>query len=175
MSKTIGSSVFRQDPRWAHADDARPDLKACEIDGVIIEPLVRHSDDRGNLVELLTSRTGPVENFVHSYIVTAAPGSVRAWVYHKLQHDRLHFTTGLFKIVLYDIREDSPSFGTLSVLEAGLNNPIRLVLPPFVVHGVCNIGESEAYFINMPTQLYDLKNPDKYRIQHPSPDIPFEF
>lgn len=175
MSKTVDSSAFRQDPRWAHADDAKPDLKASEIVGVIIEPLVRHSDDRGNLVELLTSRTGPVENFVHSYLVTASPGSVRAWVYHKIQHDRLHFTTGLFKIVLYDIRKDSPSYGKLQVIEAGFDNPIRMTIPPYVVHGVCNIGETDASFINMPTQLYDLNNPDKYRIHHPSPEIPYEF
>src|SRR5690242_15996021 len=59
------------------------------IDGVVLERLAPNTDDRGALVELLTTRDGAIEPIVHVYQVIAGPRSLRSWVYHKWQHDRL--------------------------------------------------------------------------------------
>jgi len=60
-------------------------------------------------------------------------------------------------------------------LDVGIDNPTMLVIPPYEVHGVMNPSDETATFINMPTAVYDLSNPDKYRIPYPSPQIPIEF
>ncbi|MEO1562355.1 MAG: dTDP-4-dehydrorhamnose 3,5-epimerase family protein [Pseudomonadota bacterium] len=175
MTEVVKPAAFAQDAPWDHANNPKPEKKEAEIEGVIIETLVRHKDDRGNLVELLTARDGLSHPIVHVYSVNCEPGSIRAWVYHKKQRDRLTFIHGEFLIVLYDIREDSPTRGQLIQIRAGLENPIRLTLPTYVVHGVQNIGNDMATFVNLPTEVYDLENPDKYRILHPSAEVPFQF
>lgn len=132
------------------------------IDGVILERLNPNCDKRGYLTELLTTRDGVEEPIVHVYKVTAEAGSKRGWVYHKLQKDRLTFTEGNFNVYLLDIREDSKTKDNQMILNIGEHNKVRLTIPQFVVHRVDNVGE-EASFINMPTNFYDPKNPDKFR------------
>lgn len=167
----VDDRPFRQEPR--------PAMQAggVAIDGVRLTPLVGNPDDRGELFVLLTVadvdlELGPVQ---HVYSVTAEPGSIRAWVFHKRQHDRLAYFQGDFRVVLYDIRAESPTFGRLQVLDVGADNPVRLVIPPFVVHGVQNRGSGPSSFVNMPTRPYDPANPDKSRLPWDHPGIPYDF
>ncbi|MBT9291443.1 dTDP-4-dehydrorhamnose 3,5-epimerase family protein [Prosthecodimorpha staleyi] len=136
--------------------------EGVSIDGVVIERLEPNADGRGRLIELITTRDGLAEPIVHVYQVVAEAGSRRGWVYHKWQFDRLAFTLGRFEIHLVDIRDGSPTRGARMVIEAGEANPIRLRIPPHVAHAVINTGPTTC-FINMPTQVYDPDNPDKFR------------
>jgi dTDP-4-dehydrorhamnose 3,5-epimerase len=145
------------------------------IDGVTVTSLAVNSDERGSLVELLTTRDEPIEPIVHVYQVIAEPGSVRAWVYHRHQHDRLAFTSGRFRIALYDLREGSPTRPELNVFEFGSSRPCRLQIPPFVAHGTKNMGGETAAFVNMPTKPYLPSDPDKCRLPASDPRIPFSF
>jgi hypothetical protein len=108
---------FVSDTPWSEADHV--DLhQASAIDGVSITPLPVNSDGRGALSELLTTRRGPIEPIVHIYQVTALAGSIRAWVYHEHQSDRLAFCNGQFEIALYDIRPASPDHQPACRLQA---------------------------------------------------------
>lgn len=152
-----------------------PAPEAGAIDGVLIDPLSFHPDGRGRLVELLTARHGPIEPIVHVYRVFAGPGSVRAWVFHERQADRLTLVEGAFRIALIDLRPESPTHGRVQVVDAGAARPVRLTIPPRVVHGVKNVGEAEASFVNLPTRAWDPTNPDKARLPYDHPGIPFRF
>jgi dTDP-4-dehydrorhamnose 3,5-epimerase len=145
------------------------------IEGVTLTPLIPRPDGRGALIELMTTRDGVIEPIVHVYLVEAKAGSVRAWVYHRRQYDRLAYTQGRFQVVLYDIREESPTFKKLSSIIIGKERPVLLRIPPYVVHGVKNIGNEDSTFVNMPTNIYDPHNPDKSRIAPDDPRIPFSF
>lgn len=145
------------------------------IEGVTLTPLIPRPDGRGALIELMTTRDGVIEPIVHVYLVEAKAGSVRAWVYHRRQYDRLAYTQGRFQVVLYDIREESPTFKKLSSIIIGKERPVLLRIPPYVVHGVKNIGDEDSTFVNMPTNIYDPHNPDKSRIAPDDPRIPFSF
>lgn len=173
--KTPKPEEFVQDKPWSDTANAATDVPFDLIEGLVVEPLVLRSDDRGMLVELLTTRDAPELNIPHVYQVFAEPGSVRAWVYHKWQHDRLAYTNGEFRLVLFDIREDSPTRGKLNVLEVGSANPCRVTIPPYVVHGLANTGDDLASFVNMPTNYYDPANPDKNRLPYPDARIPYSF
>jgi dTDP-4-dehydrorhamnose 3,5-epimerase len=137
--------------------------------------LVCNADDRGSLVELLTTRDGQIEPIVHVYQVMAKPGSIRAWVYHRQQYDRLAFTLGQFEIALYDARPGSRTFNCLNVFVLGAQQPTLLRIPPFVIHGVCNVGAEPAYFVNMPTRPYFRNAPDKSRLPYGDPRVPYVF
>lgn len=165
---------FVQDAPVAAAQAPAATPVADLIDGITVTPLVTRADHRGGLTELLTTRHGPIEPIVHVYEVEAKAGSLRGWVYHRHQSDRLAFTRGRFRVVLLDIRQDSPTFNKLSVLILGKERPGLLHIPPFVVHAVQNLGE-DATFINMPTGVYDPRDPDKCRLPIDDPRIPFSF
>ena len=160
-------------PRGANPADAGTD--AGVIHGVAARALVAHADQRGSLCELLTTRDGPTEPIVHVYQVTAEAGAVRAWVYHRRQDDRLAFTQGRFRIVLCDIRPDSPTRNMLNVFVLGRERPTLLRIPPCVIHGVQNIGSEAATFTNMPTMPYRPDEPDKCRLDPGDKRIPFSF
>ncbi|MDO8981616.1 MAG: dTDP-4-dehydrorhamnose 3,5-epimerase family protein [Afipia sp.] len=166
---------FVQDTPFAPAQAPATTPAADLIDGVTVTPLVARADHRGALTELLTMRDGLIEPIVHVYEVEAKAGSIRGWVYHRHQFDRLAYTRGRLRVVLFDIRQDSPTFNKLSVLIVGKERPSLLRIPPFVAHGVQNLGSEDTTFINMPTRVYDPRDPDKSRLPIDDPRIPFSF
>lgn len=146
-----------------------------QISGVEMRRLVRMADGRGDLCVLMSDRFGESYRTPHVYLVTAAARSIRAWVYHKRQSDRLAFTVGRLRIVLCDLRPGSPTHGVVNVIDAGAANRLLLTIPPFVVHAVQNPGDEDAFFVNMPTRAYDPANPDKSRLPFDYPGIPYDF
>jgi dTDP-4-dehydrorhamnose 3,5-epimerase len=162
-------------PKVSGVKTAAPSTTKPQIEGVKLFSLSLGKDDRGELNELLTTRDTSIEPIVHVYQVHCAPHSVRGWVYHKHQTDRLAYTIGTFRVVLFDLRRDSPSYGKLDVFILGRDNRAMLHIPPFVVHGVQNMGDDVASFVNMPTRAYDPAKPDKSRLPIDHPGIPFSF
>jgi dTDP-4-dehydrorhamnose 3,5-epimerase len=172
MAATLGD--FRDDAPFAPPPSPSLHIGKDTIEGVEILPLTRNADKRGALVELsIFDQTS--EPLVHVYQVFAAPGSIRAWVYHKRQYDRLAYTDGKFEVVLFDLRPKSATYRMLNVFHLGAAAPSLVRIPPFVVHGVRNAGEAYASFVNMPTRRYDPATPDKSRLPQDDPRIPYEF
>ena len=153
------------------ADVPLPDL----IEGVRVQRLTFHRDPRGELTVLMTAMADESHTAPHVYHVRAEPRSIRAWVYHKRQTDRLAYVDGMFRLVLYDLRPGSPTHGRLNVLDVGAENRVLVTIPPFVIHGLQNRGDQPSTFINMPTKPYDPAWPDKSRIPHGHPGIPYVF
>ena len=175
-TKEFSFADFQDDTPWADESDAFSELIIDnQIDGVRLRRLHSHRDDRGELTVLMTNLDDPSQQAGHVYHVLAAPGSVRAWVFHKRQHDRLAFVQGEFLVALYDMRPGSPTKGNLNVLEVGAANKVQLTIPPFVVHGCQNLGTAASAFVNMPDVAYDAANPDKSRLPVNHPTIPFRF
>jgi len=145
------------------------------IDGLVVVPLASSDDDRGSLFELLTTRDAAIEPIVHVYQVLSGPRSIRAWVYHRHQFDRLAFTMGSFEIALYDARPESPTARRLNVFVLGAARPALLRIPPYVVHGVHNTSSEMASFVNLPTRAYRHDTPDKQRLPYGDPRVPHRF
>lgn len=167
---------FVDDRPWVPTGPEYAEVRIeSQIAGVDLRRLEPRADGRGNLVVLMSDRFGEEYRTPHVYLVTAAPRSVRAWVYHKRQHDRLAYTHGTLRVVLYDLRPESPTHGVINVLDVGAANKLMVTIPPFVVHAVQNTGDEEALFVNMPTRAYDPANPDKSRIPWDHSGIPYQF
>ena len=167
---------FEDDKAWTDTTGALAEITVPEqIAGVRLHRLVSNRDGRGTLTVLGSEHYHPGFAAPHVYQVTAAAGSIRAWVFHKRQSDRLAYLAGTIRVVLYDIRPGSPTFGHLNVLDVGAANPVAITIPPLVVHGVQNRGDADAQFLNMPTRAYDPGNPDKSRLPYGHPGIPYVF
>src|SRR5215468_7412889 len=120
---------------------------------------VAHED--GHLIEVARHTWDELdEPIVQVHVTTTFPGRVRAWGLHQHTTDRLFVASGLVRIVCYDGRTDSPTYGCVNEVLLSDRNPGLVVLPPNVYHGWKNIGVTESIVINLPTRLYDYEEPD---------------
>jgi len=127
-----------------------------EIKGVFIRRLQKREDDRGWLTELY--RRDEIEEEllpVMSYISVTRPGVTRGPHEHKHQTDLFAFPgISSFRIVLWDNREDSPTYKHKIELESTDASPICIIIPPGVVHAYTNTGDIDGITVNNPNRLY---------------------
>ncbi|NIM20390.1 MAG: dTDP-4-dehydrorhamnose 3,5-epimerase [Candidatus Latescibacteria bacterium] len=145
------------------------------IEGVKIKQLKVIPDERGFLMEMLRCDDEFFQKFGQVYLTVAYPGVVKGWHYHKRQTDHFVAVSGMLKVVLYDMRDGSPTKGEINEFFMGDKNAILLVIPPYVVHGMKGIGTQPGYLINIPTEPYNYKKPDEYRIDPHDNDIPYNW
>ncbi len=145
------------------------------IEGVLIKKLKVIPDERGRLMEMLRCDDEVFEKFGQVYMTTAYPGVVKGWHYHKIQDDNMVIVKGMMKIVLYDAREGSKTYGQINEFFLGEHNPCLLHIPKGVLHGFKCISQTEAICINVPTEKYNYENPDEYRVDPHSGKIPYDW
>lgn len=146
------------------------------IEGVKTKKLRVIPDERGRLAEIIRSDDPEYfKKFGQVYITTAYPGVVKGWHYHKKQYDNFACVHGMMKVVLYDGREKSPTHGEVNEFFIGEHNPLLIQIPPGVMHGFKCISEHEAIVVNVPTEVYVYDDPDEYRVDPYSPNIPYDW
>lgn len=149
---------------------------AARIAGVVVDHRALHEDERGELIEIYNPAWGiHSAPLVYAYLVGIRPGQVKGWVVHRLQDDRLFFVGGVTRIALYDDRSDSPTYRMLNVMVMSERNRGLVIVPKGVFHALKNIGEHDAFFINLPTRPFNHSDPDKYRLPLKNDLIPFAF
>ena len=133
------------------------EFKKGEIEGVVIEKLIKFSDERGFLVE-----TFRIDNLkdnlqpVMSYVSYTRPWIARGPHEHLKQTDIFCFISpGNFRIKLWDNRKESKTYRCCMEIVGGKDNPIRVIVPPGVVHGYKNISQGvDGIVLNYPDKLY---------------------
>ncbi|MCX6355309.1 MAG: dTDP-4-dehydrorhamnose 3,5-epimerase family protein [Candidatus Aureabacteria bacterium] len=145
------------------------------IEGVKIKQLKANADERGYLQEVLRSDEEFFEGFGQVYVSLNYPGVVRAWHYHKKQVDFITIIKGMAKVVAYDAREGSPTFGEVNEFFVGDQNRILVRIPELVMHGYKTVGTEPCVIMNMPTKGYDRDHPDEYRIPPHDNTIPYDW
>jgi dTDP-4-dehydrorhamnose 3,5-epimerase len=115
------------------------------------------------------------EPVVHAYRITIRPGRIKGWGMHKLQADRYFVCGGRLRVVLYDGRTDSATQGAFDEFAFDETTPALVRIPPGVWHADQNTGDVDATIVNFPTREYDRENPDKYRVDPHSGEIPFDW
>ena len=146
------------------------------IAGVVINRRPLQEDHRGELLEIYDPAWGlHPEPLVYAYCASIRPHQVRGWVVHEQQDDRLFFLRGVMQVGLFDNRLDSPTYRVLNVFVMSERNCGLVIIPRGVFHALKNIGNDDAYFINLPTKPYNHADPDKYRLALQNDLIPFAF
>jgi dTDP-4-dehydrorhamnose 3,5-epimerase len=144
------------------------------IEGVSVREVRHVPRDHGVITEIFRPEWDPTgQPVVQIYQSRLFPGALGAWSCHMRSTDRLFVSQGHLKIVLYDAREDSKTKGRLMELHAGDMRPCLVVLPPGIWHGLQNLGNVDALVLNCPTEAYNYKDPDHYRLPQDSAEIPY--
>lgn len=136
------------------------------IDGVFLQPLTWHSDQRGSLAELVRSddpnlMVAPIGQV---YVTTLYPGVVKGWHLHRQQWDRMVCLQGRVLLGLVDGREGSPTYGAQLRIVLGDRNFSVVRIPPGVYHGLKNISTVEAMVVNVVSHPYNREEPDEVRV-----------
>jgi dTDP-4-dehydrorhamnose 3,5-epimerase len=145
------------------------------IHGVKVKKLKLIPDDRGRLMEILRCDEGIFKKFGQVYMTTAKPGVVKAWHYHKKQDDHFVCVHGVMRVALYDARKKSPTYKEVNEFILSLEDPMLVKIPKEVYHGFKCISPDEALIINIPTESYDYKKPDEFRLDAYDNDIPYDW
>jgi dTDP-4-dehydrorhamnose 3,5-epimerase len=127
------------------------------IEGIRVDRLVKNVDRRGFLVETYRA-DGLPEGLAPqmSYVSYTEPGVARGPHEHLAQTDIFVFMgPGEFRIRLWDNRKTALTFlNTMTVL-AGESNPVRLIVPPGIVHAYKNTSKAlKGMVLNYPDRLY---------------------
>ena len=118
------------------------------IEGVIIKKLNIIPDDRGKILHIMKSSEDEFNTFGEVYCSTIYPGIVKGWHLHKEMTLNYVVLKGKIKFVLYDAREDSPTFRQIQEIIMGEENFVRVTVPPMVWNGFKGIGLEETFVIN---------------------------
>ncbi|MHC4942396.1 MAG: dTDP-4-dehydrorhamnose 3,5-epimerase family protein [Planctomycetota bacterium] len=145
------------------------------IDGVLVKKIQVYHDDRGSLMEVLKEGDLLFKNIKQTTFTMAYPGVIKAFHWHKFQYDLWFFTRGAAQVVLYDLRDDSPTRGETNVFYMGEKNSILLSIPPGVAHGYRVLGVKPASLFYHTTEAYDPENPDEERVAYNDPQIGFDW
>ena len=131
-------------------------FKEEDIKDVVVYPIGKYKDDRGWLGELFRHDDIDAEFYpVMSYISFTKPGIQRGPHEHVDQADLFCFIgPSTFNMRMWDNRPDSSTFNNIMSFEAGVDNPMAVVVPKGVVHGYRNIGSVDGMVINCPNRLY---------------------
>lgn len=146
------------------------------ISGVVIQPAVTHVDERGTLCEILSPDRPPhPAPLISVYQFTIRPGKIKGWHVHHLHDDRIFISQGHVKVVLYDDRPGSPTYGMVNEIYRSELDRTLMVIPAYVFHAHQNIGSNDALFISMPTRPYQHDDPDVHRLPIDTDQIPYKF
>jgi dTDP-4-dehydrorhamnose 3,5-epimerase len=94
---------------------------------------------------------------------------------HKKQTDNIACIKGMMQLVLYDDREKSKTRKEINEFTIGERNLLIVKIPPEVWHGFKALGEEYVLMLNVPTELYNYKKPDEYRLPPDTEKIPYDW
>lgn len=143
--------------------------QASAIHDVVVRDLTTHRDPRGTLTELLRADWPDVYSeampFAQVYTSTTSPGVARdidRWHVHQRQTDRFYCVAGRIVVAIADVRPDSPSNGTLMLVELAASDdapaPLMVTIPPQTLHGFVVTSDTPATLLNFPNRIYDAED-----------------
>ena len=144
------------------------------IEGVVIRELVTRTDERGYFREIIrVSDDFFREGFGQWSCSLMYAGVIKAWHIHTVQVDWWYVASGVLKVVLHDMRPESPTCRETMDFLMGDNQPsVVLRIPPGVAHG-CRVISGPAQLFYITSRVYDPA--DEGRIAYDEPDIGYDW
>jgi dTDP-4-dehydrorhamnose 3,5-epimerase len=143
------------------------------IDGVLVVPLRQIVDERGKVMHMLKATDPHFTRFGEIYFSCAWPGTIKAWHIHRRTTLNNAVVSGRAKLVLYDMRPESPTRGDLQEVFLGEDNYVLVQIPPGVANGYKAYGDKLVILANCADQPHSPTEMD--RLPPSTPDIPYDW
>tara|TARA_B100001057_G_scaffold43302_1_gene38706 strand:- start:776 stop:1219 length:444 start_codon:yes stop_codon:yes gene_type:complete len=105
------------------------------IEGVKITPLKIISDHRGSVMHMLRNDSKIFEKFGEIYFSTIFKDKIKAWHLHKEATLNYACVYGSVRLVLFDERKSSSTFGLYQEIFLSLDNYKLITIPPNIWNG----------------------------------------
>ena len=143
------------------------------INGVLVKPLKQIIGDRGRILKLMRSDDENFEKFGEVYFSTVPYGAIKDWHTHKKTVLNYAVPYGEVKLVLYDGRKSSPTFGQIEEIYLGEHNYSLVRIPPGVISAFKGLFEPQSFLINCSTEPHSEE--DIIRFPPGSSEIPYDW
>jgi len=143
------------------------------IDGVKIIPLKQIVDERGKIMHMLKATDKHFIDFGEIYFSCSWPGAIKAWHIHKSMTINNAVISGNAKLVMYDLREDSPTYKVLQEVFLGESNYVLVQMPPGIANGYKSYGDKMVILANCATEPHDPQ--EIIRLDPFSEEIPYKW
>lgn len=125
------------------------------IEGVILTPLDRFANPKGDVYHGLKSGEPGFAGFGEAYFTTILPGKVKGWHKHLRMTMNLIVPSGSTRFVIHDERESSSSKGRFYPVELSQENYCRLTIAPGLWTAFKGEGSETSLILNVSSILYD--------------------
>ena len=119
-----------------------------KIHGVSLIQKKKIPDERGSIMHMLKANDAEFTKFGEVYFSTAYPTVIKGWHLHTKQTQNYVVIKGMIKLVLFDQRKESKTFGILEEHFIGDLNYSLCQIPPGVANGYKVIGRETAIICN---------------------------
>jgi dTDP-4-dehydrorhamnose 3,5-epimerase len=188
-SSTGGAWLSLPDPVDRFLDRLSGSTRRGVIHDVLVKSLAMHADQRGYFTEQVKRGDladdgrpfAPIGPFAQmSRTLSFARGGnppelIKAFHWHARQWDYWDVVSGDARVVLIDVRPDSPTAGTCQVLMAGSHAPKVIAIPPLVLHGYQVLSMRDVVLCYYVTEPYDPAHPDEGRVAYDDARVGFDW
>jgi dTDP-4-dehydrorhamnose 3,5-epimerase len=143
------------------------------IRGVNIVPLRQIVDERGKIMQMLKVTDPHFIQFGEIYFSCAWPGTVKAWHIHQRMTVNNAVISGRAKLVMFDLRPDSPTRGELQEVFMGEDNYVLVQIPPGIANGYKAYGDKLVVLANAGTEPHDPE--EMLRLPPDTAEIPYDW
>lgn len=143
------------------------------IDGVKIVPLRQIVDERGKIMHMLKATDPHFIAFGEIYFSCAWPETIKAWHIHQRMTVNNAVISGRAKLVLFDLREGSPTKGELQEIFLGEDNYVLVQIPPGIANGYKAYGDKMVILANAGTEPHDPE--EMLRLDPATDQIPYDW
>ncbi|MDZ4296318.1 MAG: dTDP-4-dehydrorhamnose 3,5-epimerase family protein [Patescibacteria group bacterium] len=143
------------------------------IEGVTVLPLKKSPDERGVIMHGVRSDT-ILNPFGEVYFKKLYYGVINGWHVHETLVLNYICLVGMIKLVLYDLRPDSPTRGVFQEVFFGDENYCLVHIPPGIANASKGLSSPYALFCNVASEPH---NPaiQYRRIDPHGSEIPYDW
>ena len=141
------------------------------IHGVKITPLKIISDHRGSVMHMMRKDNIVFDKFGEIYFSTIFEKKIKAWHLHKEATLNYACVYGKVKLVLFDERKKSKTFGRYQELFLSLQNYSLITIPPNIWNGFIGLNKEHSIIAN----CLDLPHNEKEMVRLEIDDERFSY
>ena len=143
------------------------------IEGVKISEKKVISDDRGKILHMIRNDDPNYSKFGEIYFSYVYPKIIKAWHIHKKMTLNYVAAFGKIKLVLYDDRKNSDSFGKVQEIFLSNENHLLVSIPPYIWNGFTSADDNLAVLANCSDIPHDKE--EISRLDYNDPKFPYNW
>ena len=121
---------------------------AKQIKDIKITPLKIIADERGSVMHMMRNDSKVFQTFGEIYFSTIFKDKIKAWHLHKEATLNYACVLGNVKLVLFDERKNSDTYGVYQELFLSIENYSLITIPPNIWNGFKGLGKNYSIIAN---------------------------